>query len=243
MKKYPLTIRYLSPLFFISTITILVICAILYGMSNCYFNYKQQTTGEIQNGGVYEESVRVIQIFCAMILSNICSTSAYLIYTVGDNLFGEYNFWHQCSGYILLIVIGLSVIANNLLDSKFNQNYLDQNNTSDIRLLSSITVMGMFALLMKKSAIAGADKLFTGYTALVLGRFLYFDFTKQQFIDSIKAIFKYSYLAILLLIYFGILIHYMFELYIMDNIQPTFICTIAGGAMLFGVHMLHRFIH
>lgn len=177
-------------------LTTIILCAIMFLLFvGVRIFYKQKieqfvdenNTDEITSKytlGPYE----MIQAFFEVLISNACIILTIYIYYLVTSVLA---FLEPYSNYLLLLLIVISVIINNKIDEKIGQDMLTAEDKANIRLMSSLSIVLIFACIKIIFDSSDFDELILCYIGLVLGRFVYFDSTWAQFKASIFSLVRH----------------------------------------------------
>lgn len=185
--------------------------------------------------GPYE----MMQAFFEVLISNACIiVTIYIFYwATSVSVFLE-----SYSNYLLLILIVLSVIANNIIDKKIGQEMLSIEDKASIRLMSSLSIVLIFGFIKIKFSSSDYDELILCYVGLVLGRFVYFDSTWNQFKVSILSFFRHvipfsvAMFFTYIVSYFGFHYGIITQTNILASLVWIHIC------IVFSVHLAQRIV-
>lgn len=177
---------------------------------------------------IYERSHNRVQRFYEMIISATSVMSfacAYVIinhiYTILQGEVGseEYmrfstfiNIWESGKDFVLLLLICLSCVLNTILDKIFIPlKRIDKSEKATVRMLGMFYVIFILAYLNNVGDASEYNPVVLYYLGLMVGRFIYFDASFLDFIESLKNMVKNIYLLILGLLLTGLLCYFGFS--------------------------------
>ena len=121
------------------------------------------------------------------------------------------DIWEKYSDVLLLVFIVFSVVLNSLLDGIVRLKDLKSSQKVYIRLVSTIYIMIIFAYIKFIYEDDNYDELIVYFLGLVIGRFIYFDFTWSDFAKTIGGVIRNLPMLMLILIYTGFMCWYGFN--------------------------------
>lgn len=184
----------------------------------------------------YEISQTVFEI----IISNTCIIlMMYVYYWLEKNLL----FLGKYLGIIMIVLIILAIFLNDFLDKKLKQDMINEEDKGNIRLISSCSVIMLFLFLKIYFKTMEYDEFLLCYIVLVLGKFIFFDSTINEFKKSLGDLKEYVIPLIIAFILTGIIswIGLYLKVITTDNLFISLImCHIA---MLFFIYIMKKIIH
>lgn len=142
------------------------------------------------------EPEKAALILFEIIITNFCIIVSFAIYNfLVENL----PFLGDFSSYIMLVLIIITIQFNKAIDIKLEQNVLSDDDKTNIRLLCSLAVIVFFVFFVIKYRTKSYGDFLSCYSALVLGRFVFYDSTwKKSVVDTLEPCFRMRYLIPLL---------------------------------------------
>lgn len=140
----------------------------------------------------------------------------------------------------MIALIVLAIVLNNFLDYILKQDMLKIENQANIRLISSCSVIMLFLFLKIYFKTMEYDEFLLCYIVLVLGRFIFFDSTINEFKKSLGDLKEYVIPLIIAFILTGIIswIGLYLKVITTDNLFISLImCHIA---MLFFIYIMKK---
>lgn len=154
-----------------------------YGMKYLYSEYAEN---------IFKKPYKVIQAILECYLSNTLIMSAVYVYEFLSQFIENSNWWlgwlSDWLSIFLIFIILAEIKVMNFLDRNFDLINKDDKNV--IRLFSSIMVILLFILFVFNGK---NNKTLLLYIGLVLGRFVFFDTSFEQTIQSLKKLGDYIY--------------------------------------------------
>lgn len=168
----------------------------------------------------------VLQKILEIIITDTCILGTCFVYTWYTQTF---PFWSDYNTIVLLGLIIIAIMCNNRVDKKIGNSFgkYNEKDVASLRLLSSIVILIMiiwFSVFYKSEIFKQLSVFILG---LILGRFIFFDTTIQDFYKTVIGIIRnmaYAIIALLItMIIMGIGIAY--EVIDAEN----FLLSILGG--------------
>ena len=182
----------------------------------------------------------IAQTVFEIIISNTCIiVMMYVYYCIEKYMLFLQNYL----GIIMIALIVLAILLNNFLDYILKQDMLKKENQANIRLISSCSVIMLFLFLKIYFKTMEYDEFLLCYIVLVLGRFIFFDSTINEFKKSLGDLKEYVIPLIIAFILTGIISWIGLNLKVIttDNLFISLImCHIA---MLFFIYIMKKIIH
>ncbi|MDO5154469.1 MAG: hypothetical protein Q4D51_00745 [Eubacteriales bacterium] len=102
---------------------------------------------------------------------------------------GYYQFWQKYEDYILLAFILLSILSNNLMDHfVVPLTKLNRETKGILRMASMLYMLVIFLFIKFIYQDNNYDTIIGYFLTLVIGRFVYFDASIHEFVNSVKKI-------------------------------------------------------
>ncbi len=149
--------------------------------------------------------IGMIESFFEMTFS---STSVLLFlslyYIIDARIPQAFFYWNKYQDVILLLFLILSVFFTGWLDSFFvSLEYLSSEQKSSVRLVSSFYIILILMYIKFIYDDSNYDALILYFVSLAIGRFVYFDFTVEDFVSTLQKLVHNLYLLILMGCYSG----------------------------------------
>ena len=127
-----------------------------------------------------------------------------LYYIIDEKIPEVSVYWQKYQDFILLIFLACSVILNGWLDRALVPlRCITADQKASIRLVSSFYIVLILLYIKFIYLDDNYDALILYFVSLAIGRFVYFDFTVEDFISTISKLLKNLYLLILMGCYSG----------------------------------------
>ena len=127
-----------------------------------------------------------------------------LYYIIDARIPQAFFYWSKYQDFILLLFLILSVFFTGWLDRFLVPlEYLPPDQKSSVRLVSSFYIILILMYIKFIYDDSNYDALILYFVSLAIGRFVYFDFTVEDFISTISKLLKNLYLLILMGCYSG----------------------------------------
>ena len=152
-----------------------------------------------------ERKRSIIESFFEMVFA---STSVLiflsLYYIIDERIPGVSIYWQKYQDIILLLFLCFSVILNGWLDIVFVPlEEIDSNQKASIRLVSSFYIILILLYIKFIYNDDNYDSLMMYFITLAVGRFIYFDFTMDDFLSTLHGFWEELPLLILMASYSG----------------------------------------
>lgn len=160
------------------------------------------------------------------------------------------NAWSNGKDFVLLLLICLSCVLNSLLDKLIVPlKKTSREEKATVRMLAMFYVIFILIYLNIIGDESEYNPVMMYYLGLMVGRFVYFDASFRDFINSLKNMFKNIYLLIMgliltgLLCYFGFQKGYLLERnYYIVGAFYTHLFMLAAVFILHHSHILHLLV-
>lgn len=175
------------------------------------------STGEIPADSALsegsEKKYHLIESFYEMVFSSTSILLFLSLYYVMDARFQRAApYWDKYQDAFLLVFILMSVFMTNFLDLLLVRlTHLGSSQKASVRLLSSIYIVMILLYIRFIYDDTNYDTLILYFITLAAGRFVYFDFTPQEFSGQIRGIIKNLPMLALIVCYSGIVCWYGFH--------------------------------
>ena len=165
-----------------------------------------------KNGINGKAAIQFVESFYELVFSGTSILFFIAAYYLIDRFLVDYrSIWNKYNDFILMGFIILSVVLNALLDKAGHLKELAVRQVTYIRLVSTIYIMLIFAYIKFIYQDDNYDKLIVYFLGLVIGRFIFFDFTWKEFATMLRGILRDLPLLLLILIYTGLMCWYGFR--------------------------------
>ena len=157
-------------------------------------------------------AAQLIESFYELVFSGTSILFFIAAYYLIDRFLVDYReIWEKYSDVLLMVFILLSVVLNAILDGIVRLRDLKDSQKIYIRLVSTIYIMLIFAYIRFVYDDTNYNELIVYFSGLVIGRFIYFDFTLKDFGKTIKGFWLILPLLLLILLYTGFMCFYGFK--------------------------------
>ena len=163
----------------------------------------------------------------------------HLSFEILTQFFRRFN---QFQDAFLLIFILMSVFMTNFLDLLLVRlTHLGSNQKAAVRLLSSIYIVMILLYIRFIYDDTNYDTLILYFITLAAGRFVYFDFTPQEFSHQVRGIIRNLPMLALIVCYSGIVCWYGFHVDFLLKSNGVIVSTlIAHLFMDLSIFILHK---
>ncbi|MCI1305683.1 MAG: hypothetical protein LKG40_05595 [Lachnospiraceae bacterium] len=186
----------------------------------------------------------LIESFYEMVFS---STSVLLFLAVYYLLDAYYvdrvtEFWKKYQNVVLLVMICLSVFVTAWLDTIFVKlRHLDPDQKAGVRLVSSLYIVLILLYIRFIYKDTNYNELILYFVTLAVGRFVFFDFTVEEFVKITKSIGRNLPLLLLMCAYSGFICWYGFRVDFLLTSNGVILSTfIAHIFMCFAIFVLSK---
>ena len=203
--------EYIGIYLLVSLIGLAVVISIVLGVA------KLKTRQRLQDDSLSHKAIRrinrhhqerkrsIIESFFEMVFA---STSVLiflsLYYVIDERIPGVSIYWQKYQDIILLLFLCFSVILNGWLDIVFVPlEEIDSNQKASIRLVSSFYIILILLYIKFIYNDDNYDSLMMYFITLAVGRFIYFDFTMDDFLSTLHGFWEELPLLILMASYSG----------------------------------------
>ncbi len=190
-----------------------------------------------------DRKYHLIESFYEMVFSSTSILFFLSLYYVMDARFQMAEpYWDKYQDAFLLLFILMSVFMTNFLDLLLVRlTHLESSQKASIRLLSSIYIVMILLYIRFVYDDTNYDTLILYFITLAAGRFVYFDFTPQEFAGQVKGILRNLPMLILILCYSGIVCWYGFHVDFLLTSNGVIVSTlIAHLFMDLSIFILHQ---
>jgi hypothetical protein len=186
----------------------------------------------------------LIESFYEMVFS---STSVLLFLAIYYLLDAYYmnritEFWNRYQNVFLLILICLSVFSTAWLDTVFVKlRHLSSDQKSGVRLTSSLFIVLILLYIRFIYQDTNYNELILYFVTLAIGRFVFFDFTAEEFGKMLKSIGRNLPLLLLMSVYSGFICWYGFRVDFLLTSNGVILSTfIAHAFMCIAIFVLNK---
>ena len=190
-----------------------------------------------------DQTYHLIESFYEMVFSSTSILFFLSLYYVMDARFQRAApYWDKYQDAFLLIFILMSVFMTNFLDLLLVRlTHLGSHQKASVRLLSSIYIVMILLYIRFVYDDTNYDTLILYFITLAAGRFVYFDFTPQEFSGQVRGILKNLPMLALIVCYSGIVCWYGFHEDFLLKSNGVIVSTlIAHLFMDFSIFILHK---
>ena len=155
------------------------------------------------------ETCQVVESFYELVFSSTSILFFLSAYYLIDRFMKirEYRvIWNRYDDILLMAFIFMSVFLNTLLDHCFVPlRTVKSSQKASIRLVSTIYMILIFLYIRFVYQDTNYNELIIYFVGLVIGRFIYFDFTWKDFSKTMVSLWENMPLLILIIIYSGLM--------------------------------------
>lgn len=181
---------------FISTFVISIMLFFIFLFVRMYYRNKIMKSNEELGSEIIQEQIEVYvnrpyelsQMVFEMVISNACIIMMVCLY---HWIAKKVLFLQEYLNIVMLILILFAIVVNKVVDYLLEQDMLSGEDISNIRLLSSCSIICIFMLLRYFYHTDEYNELLISYVCLVLGRFIFFDSTWKQIEKVVKELKRY----------------------------------------------------
>lgn len=146
-------------------------------------------SGQVKNN-FQKRSLNAVQRFYDIVFSGASILSFLAIYYLIDrflNIAKYRSFWDENKDFLLLLLIVLSIIFNNILDRVLVPlRKVSDSQRASLRVAGMIYVILIFVYIKYVYENNNYDGFIMYFLGLVIGRFIYFDASLKDFINTFK---------------------------------------------------------
>lgn len=189
------------------------------------------------------DAFRLVESFYEMVFGSTSILFFLALYYLIDARIQSFAYlWSHYKDFALLLFILASVVLNGALDHLFvNIRTLHSEQKAAIRLVSTIYVVLILMYIRFIYEDKNYDELIKYFVALTVGRFLYFDFTWNDFSAQIAGVARNLPLLLLMAAYSGLVCWYGFHSGFLLKSNGVIVSTlIAHGFMDVCIFLLAR---
>lgn len=233
------------PWLLVSSLTLLCIVLVIFVVIRAFYYYQVDKSDDNYDIDEMAKKIafkpyEVAQAVFEVLISNTCTMVMMCIY---HWIIEKLYFLSKFFNILLLIMIVVAVIVNNIIDNKMEQDMLTKSDKATIRLMSSLSIVIIFAYIKIKFVISQYDELIMCYIGLAMGRFIYFDTTWEQLKISFRSSIKYI-ISILIAMAFTYIVSFYgfkYEVITSSNLLVSLVCI--HFCMIFCIHFAKRIIY
>ena len=173
-------------------------------------DYSEKTRrGQKKNRIIRLETCQVVERFYELVFSSTSILFFLAAYYLIDRFMNirEYRIiWDRYSDVLLMAFIFMSVFLNTLLDHCFVPlRTLKPGQKASIRLVSTFYMILIFLYIRFIYNDTNYNELIIYFAGLVIGRFIYFDFTWKDFSQTMRNLWENLPLLLLIILYSGLM--------------------------------------
>ena len=203
----------------------------------------EESAADLETVNGSDKKYHLIESFYEMVFSSTSILFFLSLYYVMDARFQRAApYWDKYQDAFLLIFILMSVFMTNFLDLLLVRlTHLGSNQKAAVRLLSSIYIVMILLYIRFIYDDTNYDTLILYFITLAAGRFVYFDFTPQEFSHQVRGIIRNLPMLALIVCYSGIVCWYGFHVDFLLKSNGVIVSTlIAHLFMDFSIFILHK---
>ncbi len=196
--------------FIVSLIGLVVILVILFTYARS--QEKKDAADARRRGGrktISGNTCRIIESFYELVFSSTSILFFLAAYYLIDRFLTDRTYrvtWDRYSDIILMLFIFMSIFLNAFFDSVLVRlKWIDAADKASIRLVSTIYMVLIFLYIRFIYNDLNYNELIVYFLGLVIGRFVYFDFTWPDFVKTMKGVARNIPMLILMLLYSGMM--------------------------------------
>ena len=200
--------------FIVSLVGLVVILSLLFAYARAHENKNSGSDTDAHLGGRKGSSIsgstcRIIESFYELVFSSTSILFFLAAYYLIDRFLKDPTYrvpWDKYSDVILMAFIFMSIFLNLFFDKVLVRlKWITSDDKASIRLVSTIYMVLIFLYIRFIYDDLNYNELIVYFLGLVIGRFVYFDFTWIDFSKTMKGIWHNMPLLLLMLIYSGIM--------------------------------------
>jgi hypothetical protein len=200
----------------------------------------------------YRHQIRNVRIQPYLLIESfyemVFSSTSVLLFLAVYYLLDEYyvdrvtEFWKKYQNVVLLVLICLSVFVTAWLDTIFVKlRHLDPDQKAGVRLVSSLYIVLILLYIRFIYKDTNYNELILYFVTLAVGRFVFFDFTVEEFVKITKSIGRNLPLLLLMCAYSGFICWYGFRVDFLLTSNGVILSTfIAHIFMCFAIFVLSK---
>lgn len=198
--------------FVVSLIGLIVILSVLF--SYAHSREKKNQTHDRPDEGRRRRTIsgntcRIIESFYELVFSSTSILFFLAAYYLIDRFLTDKALrvtWDKYSDVILMLFIFMSIFLSAFFDKVLVRlKWIDAGDKASIRLVSTIYMVLIFAYIRFIYDDLNYNELIVYFLGLVIGRFVYFDFTWPDFVKTMKGVGRNLPMLILMLLYSGMM--------------------------------------
>ena len=175
-----------------------------------FYNYAKATCKK--SGKVNEEFFSLSERFYELIFSG-CSIIGFMaVYYLINRFLNDSTYrpvWDEYKDYLLLLLMIISIVLNSFLDHVLIRlKHLDRDAMASIRMIGMVYMILIFGYIKFIYEDDNYDMFIAYFLTLMIGRFVYFDASFKDFLESVKKAAANIPIMIIALSYLGILCAY-----------------------------------
>ena len=215
-------------IFWGASLLLTLICAFLVaGVAVILSGFKKRSPQEEGERKGCEAVFARIQLFFEMIISGSTAmffSCSYIImnhlYSLLSDMPGEaleggyavfYSIWTDYKDFVLLLFICLSCVLNSILDRLIIPlKFIDKGEKASVRLLAMFYAIAILVILNRIGDESEYSPVMMYYLGLMVGRFIYFDASFRDFLETMGRALSNFFMLVLGLCLTGALCYYGF---------------------------------
>lgn len=180
----------------VSSFATVFVSVFVYIVSSLYYHYKIEKHEADMSLEEMNEKVRemverpyiIVQMIFEVLISTACIIETFLLY---DWISKACSFLDDYLNVLLLVSFIFAIITNRLIDCWLKQDMISGEDKANIRLISSCLMIIILIYIKYCYFKDGYEDFILNYSCLVLGRFIFYDTSFKQTMESLKDLKKY----------------------------------------------------
>lgn len=235
--------------FLVSLIGLVVILLILFAFARSREKKDELTaTAHGRSKGISGSTCRIIESFYELVFSSTSILFFLAAYYLIDRFLTDPTYrvpWDKYSDVILMAFIFMSIFLNLFFDKVLVRlRWITSDDKASIRLVSTIYMVLIFLYIRFIYDDLNYNELIVYFLGLVIGRFVYFDFTWPDFCKTMKGVGRNLPMLFLMLIYSGLMCFVGFKSkFLLTSNGVIVSILIAHVFMDLSIMIAHIFLH
>ena len=197
-----------SLFFIVSMAGLVVILLFLFAYARAR-EKKYEAEYRVTKGKISGNTCRIIESFYELVFSSTSILFFLAAYYLIDRFLEDPTYrvpWDKYSDVILMAFIFMSIFLNLLFDKVLVRlRWITSDDKASIRLVSTIYMVLIFMYIRFIYDDLNYNELIVYFLGLVIGRFVYFDFTWPDFCKTMKGVGRNLPMLFLMLVYSGLM--------------------------------------
>lgn len=235
--------------FLVSLIGLVVILLILFAFARSREKKDEVTAAaHDRSKGISGSTCRIIESFYELVFSSTSILFFLAAYYLIDRFLTDPTYrvpWDKYSDVILMAFIFMSIFLNLFFDKVLVRlRWITSDDKASIRLVSTIYMVLIFLYIRFIYDDLNYNELIVYFLGLVIGRFVYFDFTWPDFCKTMKGVGRNLPMLFLMLIYSGLMCFVGFKSkFLLTSNGVIVSILIAHVFMDLSIMIAHIFLH